>query len=195
MSQATIKRRSSQKLKRIRRRSIYYEQKSQIYRKVAKELSEELYSSKLKVDSLQDQLSMLERKLGNLCTRNVHKREKRSATQLAMQKKEIDEQKGKMDALRTENAALKYALQNEAKKNREKVHMMRQKNKKRKQVRDKYQKRWCRLHSKYQALQTKCDSSHSSESESCDSCDDKDVLEVQIDELREASGFRKGPYF
>ena len=29
-----------------------------------------------------------------------------------------------MDALRTENAALKHALQNEAKKNREKVHMM-----------------------------------------------------------------------
>ena len=63
---------------------------------------------------------------------------------------------------------------------------MQKSKKKRKQVRDKYQKRWCRLHSKYQALQTKRDSSHSSESESCDSCDDKDVLEVQIDELREA---------
>ena len=86
----------------------------EIYCKVAKELSEELYSSNLKVDSLQVQLSMLERKMGSLCTRNVHKREKRSATKLAKQTKEIDEQKGKMDALRTENAALKHALQNES---------------------------------------------------------------------------------
>jgi uncharacterized coiled-coil protein SlyX len=115
-SRTTIKRKCSQKLKRVRRRSIYYEQKSQMYRKVANELSKELYSSKLKVDSLQVQLSVLERKVGSLCTRNVHKREKRSATKLAKQKKEIDEQKGKMDTLRTENAALKHALQNEAKK-------------------------------------------------------------------------------
>ncbi len=92
-----------------------------------------------------------------------------------------------MDTLRTENAALKHALQNEAKENREKVHMMRHTSKKkRKQVRDKYQKCWCRLHSKYQALQMKCDSSQSSESESCDSCDDKGALQVQIDRLKEA---------
>ena len=40
----TVKPKNSRKLKRSRRRSIYYEQKSQIYHKVANELSKELYS-------------------------------------------------------------------------------------------------------------------------------------------------------
>ena len=55
-----------------------------MYHKVANELSRELHSSKLKVDSLQVQVSMLEMKVGSLCTRNVHKR---AAGKLAKQKK------------------------------------------------------------------------------------------------------------
>ena len=118
------------------------------------------------------------------CTRNVHKREKRSANKFAEQKKEIDHQKGQMDALSTENAALKRALQREAIRNREKLDVVRQRSKKkRKLLRDKYQKRWHRLCLKNQALVQKCDSSDSSEPEPCCSCEGK---EVQIDELKEA---------
>ena len=61
---------------------------------------------------------------------------------------------------------------------------MRQRSKKKwKLLRDKYQKRWHRLHLKNQMLVQKCDSSDSSEPEPCCSCGDK---EVQIDELKEA---------
>ena len=117
---------------------------------------------------------MLEKKVGHMCTRNVHKREKRSANKLAEQKKEIVHQKAEMDALCTENAALKRALHQEAIRNRKKLDVVRQRSKKkRKLLRDKYQKRWHRLHLKNQMLVQKCDSSDSSEPEPRCSCGDK----------------------
>ena len=58
--------RKSQKFKKARRRSIYYEQKSVTYRKVANDLSGELHSAKLKVDALQAQVSVLEKKVGHV---------------------------------------------------------------------------------------------------------------------------------
>ena len=64
-----------------------------MYHEVGNDLSKELYSSKLKVDSFQVQVSMLEKKVGNFRTRNVRKREKRSETKLGNQKKIISEQK------------------------------------------------------------------------------------------------------
>ena len=54
-----LNQKNSQKLKRAHRCSIYYKQKNQIYHKVADELSKELHSSKLKLDSLQVHVSVL----------------------------------------------------------------------------------------------------------------------------------------
>ena len=147
---------------------------------VANELARELQSSKQAVDSLQVhlQVSLLEKKVGSLCTRNVHKREKRAAAKLTKQKE-------KMDALSTKNAALKLVLQQEVKRNRERVVMMRQKSKrKRKQLREKYQKCWRRLDLKCRSMAKKCD--NSADSGEPESDDDREVMEVQIDELKEA---------
>ena len=90
-----------------------------------------------------------------------------------------------MDALSTENVALKLTLQEEVKRNREKVVMMRQKSKrKRKRLREKYEKRWCWLDLKCRSMAKKCD--NSADSGEPESDDDREVMEVQIDELKEA---------
>ena len=58
------------------------------------------------MDSLQVQVSVLEEKVARMCTRSMHKRERREAAKLSRQEKEINELKEKMDTLSTKNTVL-----------------------------------------------------------------------------------------